>query len=176
MTSDGELRDFSDDDYKVVSKKAAKMLLQQAEMRHQAYLAMAAAADARAAQVMVATVTAGAGALAFGGAVWSSEPRLAMGAMLGAAVFLLAGGCAAWAGRPQTGYAPPGILPSEWWDPAFLVNGEDELALSRVRALQPVLQRQNNALIERGRWLTLALNTAFAAPIFGLACWLALGR
>lgn len=167
-----ELEPMEDAAYAALPVETMRELLRQAELRQQALLTMAAAADARAMQLLAGSATMAAGLLAAGAALLGTGAAtgLAWAAIGAGAMFTAAAACAALASRPEPDYSPPGAVPSAYWAGSFLGEGEKHLLYALLGDAQLAISKATHGSIARGRWATLASwALVAAAPIGAMA-------
>jgi hypothetical protein len=162
------LPDVSDDAYSHVTEERATEILRQAELRHQALLAIAAAADNRAIQFLVAASALAAAATGAAAALGSTgSPTWVWLGLIGAAgSYIVAAGLAAWAARPEASYQPPGMAPDQFWYEGTLKLGNPDFKLMIISASHTAIWCAQATSQERGRWSQRALWAAAWAPIY----------
>jgi len=151
------------------SDELARVVLAQGEIRLQAQLQIALAADQRAmvlAGICAATATAflGAAVVAFG----QETPQRALGmAALGIViVFGVAGGLAAYVARPAKFWLAGG-RPKNWWEGGVLDKPLSASLVTESLNYDERIEKNDRLLSRNAKLLAIALRLACIAPLLG---------
>ena len=155
--------------------KLAEIVLRQGELRLQAQLQVALAADQRA--VLLATILATAAAVALGfAAAWFGSIPAMTGLGFGGLITGLAFAGGAWlcghAARPLP-FGLVGAQPDKWWNDAVESRPLAECLRKESSNYQKRVTYNRGVLSRNAGTLRRGLRLAFVAPIFGFLTWAA---
>ena len=151
----------------------ARTVLRQGELRLQAHLGLAVAADQRAVTLTAMFAATALAALGFG-ASWIDGPAanvpLGIGAVVAGLAFAGAAGLCVWALRPMT-FALAGAQPEKWWCDGVEARPLAECLRKESNNYQKRIEHNRRALARNAESIRRALRLACVAPILGLAVW-----
>ena len=156
-------------------EKLGETVLRQGELRLQAQLQVALAADQRA--VLLTTIFAGASTAVLGfAAAWFGSTPVMMELGFGALITGLAFFGAAWicghAARPQP-FGLVGAQPDKWWNDGVLTRPLSQCIRKESDNYQKRITHNRVALNRNATTLSRGLRLAFVSPIFGFLTWAA---
>ena len=161
-----------------VNEELARLVLAQGELRLQAQLQIALAADQRA-MVLAGICAAAAAAFLGAGVVFfdaeAPQTVLGAGAIAIAIVFGIAGGLATVPARPAAFWLA-GAQPRNWWEGGALSKPLADAMVAESWNYEDRIVKNERFLSRNARLLLLALRLACVAPLLGAICGAAVSR
>lgn len=156
-----------------LTKAHTEAVLRQGEVRLEAQLTIALAADRRATTITAAFLALASAGIAFGtNTLISEQPSLQLGwaAIAAGVVYAIAAGVSLLTARP-TGFRLAGANPENWWDDDVLGRPIEECQYLESLNYSRRIEKNDTLLKDNALLMIISLWFGVAAPIVGLNAW-----